>query len=354
MRLALAAALAEHRPKLIAAGTREVTHGVGAEGFEPPTPCASCRCSARLSHAPDGARQDSAPRTSPDGAYGCPDGTPRRASRGRHRRRIRHRRATCRRMAAEGAQVAVLDVNGDNADAVAKEIDGLAYTVDVTDFDALRGRDRRRRGAHAAGSRSSTTTRAAARCRRSTTTTSRSGAASSTSTSPGCSTASRPVRRSSSRPAAAPSCRPRRSRARARPPVKRRTPRPRPRSIALTASAALEYAPTIRVNAVSPGMIRTPLTELLLEKRGHRARGSAAGQDAARPDRHARRHRRRGRVPVLRPRPLRDRPEHRDRRRDDPARLRRRRRARHRPRSPVRPLTAALRSHHNCGAMLSP
>ena len=29
---------------------------------------------------------------------------------------------------------------------------------------------------------------------------------------------------------------------------------------ALTASAALEYGPTIRVNAVSPGMIRTTMT----------------------------------------------------------------------------------------------
>jgi 3-oxoacyl-[acyl-carrier protein] reductase len=38
--------------------------------------------------------------------------------------------------------------------------------------------------------------------------------------------------------------------------------------VALTASAALEYAPSIRVNAVSPGMIRTPLTELLLDQRG--------------------------------------------------------------------------------------
>lgn len=31
--------------------------------------------------------------------------------------------------------------------------------------------------------------------------------------------------------------------------------------VALTASAALEYAPAVRVNAVSPGMIRTKLTE---------------------------------------------------------------------------------------------
>ena len=43
--------------------------------------------------------------------------------------------------------------------------------------------------------------------------------------------------------------------------------------VALTANAALEYGPTVRVNAVSPGMIRTALTEPLfgvfpdLEKR---------------------------------------------------------------------------------------
>ncbi len=36
----------EHRPTLYAAGARTVALRVGAEGFEPPTPCASCRCSA--------------------------------------------------------------------------------------------------------------------------------------------------------------------------------------------------------------------------------------------------------------------------------------------------------------------
>jgi NAD(P)-dependent dehydrogenase (short-subunit alcohol dehydrogenase family) len=46
-------------------------------------------------------------------------------------------RATCHSMVAEGASVAVFDINGDAANEVAKELDGLAYEVDVTDFDAL-------------------------------------------------------------------------------------------------------------------------------------------------------------------------------------------------------------------------
>jgi NAD(P)-dependent dehydrogenase (short-subunit alcohol dehydrogenase family) len=47
-------------------------------------------------------------------------------------------RATCHRMTAEGARVAVVDINGDAAESVAKQIDGFAYAVDVTDYDALR------------------------------------------------------------------------------------------------------------------------------------------------------------------------------------------------------------------------
>jgi NAD(P)-dependent dehydrogenase (short-subunit alcohol dehydrogenase family) len=46
-------------------------------------------------------------------------------------------RATCRRMAEEGATVAVLDVEADRAEAVAKEVDGLAFAVDVTDAQAM-------------------------------------------------------------------------------------------------------------------------------------------------------------------------------------------------------------------------
>jgi NAD(P)-dependent dehydrogenase (short-subunit alcohol dehydrogenase family) len=46
-------------------------------------------------------------------------------------------RATCRRMRAEGASVAVFDVDGDSAAAVAEEIGGPSYTVDVGDLEAM-------------------------------------------------------------------------------------------------------------------------------------------------------------------------------------------------------------------------
>ena len=45
--------------------------------------------------------------------------------------------ATCRRFAEQGAQVAVLDVVAERAEAVAAEVSGIACTVDVTDFDAF-------------------------------------------------------------------------------------------------------------------------------------------------------------------------------------------------------------------------
>ncbi len=47
-------------------------------------------------------------------------------------------RATCRRMAEEGARVAVLDIDGESAEAVATEIGGSAHVADVTDPDGLR------------------------------------------------------------------------------------------------------------------------------------------------------------------------------------------------------------------------
>jgi NAD(P)-dependent dehydrogenase (short-subunit alcohol dehydrogenase family) len=46
-------------------------------------------------------------------------------------------RAVCRRFAAEGARVAVLDRDSDGAARVAGEIGGFAHTVDVRDADAV-------------------------------------------------------------------------------------------------------------------------------------------------------------------------------------------------------------------------
>src|SRR4029434_8459833 len=95
---------------------------------------------------------------------GGANGAPRQPAGGRHRRRIGHRTGDLQahdrgrrsrrgrrrqprtpranrgrgRMREKGARVAVVDVNGDAAEQVAKEIDGLAYEVDVTDYDALR------------------------------------------------------------------------------------------------------------------------------------------------------------------------------------------------------------------------
>lgn len=48
-------------------------------------------------------------------------------------------RATARRMAEEGATVAVIDINGDAATEFATQIDGTAHVADVTDADGLRG-----------------------------------------------------------------------------------------------------------------------------------------------------------------------------------------------------------------------
>jgi NAD(P)-dependent dehydrogenase (short-subunit alcohol dehydrogenase family) len=47
-------------------------------------------------------------------------------------------RATCRRMAEEGARVAVFDIDGDSAATTAKEIGGSSYAVDVGDPEAMK------------------------------------------------------------------------------------------------------------------------------------------------------------------------------------------------------------------------
>ena len=174
---------------------------------------------------------------------------------------------TCRRMAAEGAQVAVLDLNAEHADTVAKEIDGLSYTVDVTDFDALSAAmldaSDRMHGLsllynNAGGSTLSPIHDYDVSEWRRIVELNLTGvfhgfkAAAPIILESGGGAIVSTASISGTRPAAGEA-----PYAAAKAAV-----------VALTASAALEYAPTVRVNAVSPGMIRTPLTELLLDQRG--------------------------------------------------------------------------------------
>ncbi len=173
-------------------------------------------------------------------------------------------RATCRRMAAEGARVAVLDVDAESAESVAREIDGIAFGVDVGDPDALRGAVDAAAGELGglsiiynnagtstfnklhemdpaewervlrvnltgvwAGIRAAVPHLLAAG----------GGSIVSTASISGTRPAAGEGPYAASKAAVA----------------------------ALTASAALEYAPSIRVNAVSPGMIRTAMTAPMFE-----------------------------------------------------------------------------------------
>jgi NAD(P)-dependent dehydrogenase (short-subunit alcohol dehydrogenase family) len=176
-------------------------------------------------------------------------------------------RATARRFAEHGARVAVVDVDGDAAEKVAAEIDGVAYALDVTDYDALSGAmaDAAQRFGgiaylynNAGGSflaplhefpvdewerivdlnltavfygfrAGAPLIRAAG-----------GGAIVSTASISGTRPAAGEAPYSAAKAAVA----------------------------ALSATAALEYAPDIRVNAVSPGMIHTAMTDLLLTDRG--------------------------------------------------------------------------------------
>jgi NAD(P)-dependent dehydrogenase (short-subunit alcohol dehydrogenase family) len=173
-------------------------------------------------------------------------------------------RATARRMAEEGARVAVIDINGDAAQEVAAEIDGTAHVADVTDPDALSGAVDD--AVRAMGGLSTLFNnagignqsplhewpldewnrllavnltgvylgfRAAIPHLR----TSGGGSVVSTASISGTRPAAGEAPYSAAKAGVA----------------------------AITASAALEYGPEIRVNAVSPGMILTALTEPLLQ-----------------------------------------------------------------------------------------
>jgi NAD(P)-dependent dehydrogenase (short-subunit alcohol dehydrogenase family) len=173
-------------------------------------------------------------------------------------------RATCRRMVEEGGRVAVVDVDGDAAERVAKELDGVAYAVDVTDYDgfaaAVADAGRRLGGLSllfnnaGAGTMGRVHELPLSEWERIVTLNltgvfhgmkatiplmleGGDGRIVSTSSISGTRPSAGESAYSASKAAV----------------------------VALTANAALEYAPTIRVNSVSPGMIATQLTAPLLE-----------------------------------------------------------------------------------------
>jgi len=175
--------------------------------------------------------------------------------------------ATARLMTAEGARVAVFDINGDGAELLAKEIDGIAYTVDVTDFAAFRAAVDDAHATlgglsllynNAGGSNLASVHEWALDEWRRIVDLNLTGvfhgfkAALPHLLAGGGGAIVSTASISGTRPSAG------------------EAPYSAAKAaiVALTANAALEYAPSIRVNAVSPGMIHTPLTELLLVEEG--------------------------------------------------------------------------------------
>lgn len=173
-------------------------------------------------------------------------------------------RATCHRLAAAGAAVAVLDIDGDSAKDTAAEVSGLAVAVDVTDAEALR--QAVDDAAAQLGGLSILVNNAGGstmvgladwdpdewdRIVRLNLTGvfngMRAGVPHLLAAGGGAVVNTASI--SATRPSAG------------------ETPYSAAKAgvIALTASAALEYGPVIRVNAVAPGMIRTNLTRPLLE-----------------------------------------------------------------------------------------
>ena len=109
---------------------RQLVHGPIPGGppdpGEPPTGVASCRAAPTRPRVPW--------RTT----YTLRADEARRKDGARHRRRSGIGAATCRRLAAEGAHVAVTDINADSARAVAGEISGDAYELDVRSTDSIK------------------------------------------------------------------------------------------------------------------------------------------------------------------------------------------------------------------------
>ena len=188
--------------------------------------------------------------------------------------------AVCRLFAAEGAQVTVLDRNADGAASVAAEVGGRAVTVDVRDADAVTAAVRD--AAEAMGGLTDLVNNAGI------------GTAKPlleytdkefallvgvnlTGTFNGIRAAG-PIMLAAGRGSIVNNA----SLTRIRP-TRGEGPYSAAKAgvLALTQSAAMELAPAIRVNAVAPGMIHTPLTELVVTNDAWRT-AAEAGTPAGR------------------------------------------------------------------------
>ncbi len=175
-------------------------------------------------------------------------------------------RATCRRLAAAGARVAVLDADAEGAARVADEVAGRSWAVDVTDGEGLR--DAVDQAADAFGglavlvNNAGTAGAMAPLAQWDPAEWERLVAVNLTGIFHGMRAAVPHLLRP--RQAAVVNTSPRSAR---RGPAAGETPYAAAKAgvMALTASAALEYGGRIRVNAVAPGMIRTNMTRVLLE-----------------------------------------------------------------------------------------
>ncbi len=175
--------------------------------------------------------------------------------------------ATCRKLVAEGARVAILDIEAELAQAAARELGGLAFAVDVGDAAAVEGAMQaaasalggidllfNNAGAGAVRSLHRYTAEDVERLVRVNLLGVYNGlraaiprmlaGAGGAIVNNASASATQPVRGEAPYAAA------------------------KAGVLALTQSAALEYGPRIRVNSVSPGMIRTPLSEGLFRAPG--------------------------------------------------------------------------------------
>jgi NAD(P)-dependent dehydrogenase (short-subunit alcohol dehydrogenase family) len=179
--------------------------------------------------------------------------------------------ATCRRFATEGARVVVLDVDAGRAESVAGSVDGAAVVADVADGRALAAAFEA--AASALGGLDTVVNNAGT------------GNAMALHDYPDAewdrllavnltgvfngTRAAVPLLRSAGRTGAIVNV----SSLSGLRPTRGEAPYSAAKAgvVALTMSAALEYGPAIRVNCVSPGFIRTPLTELAMADDATRA-----------------------------------------------------------------------------------